>query len=258
MRQAANIAVEAHCEAMRRVRPGMLEYEVQALLDAAFVRRGAAGPGYETIVGGGENATVLHYIQNDQPLRDGTLLLVDAGAEYQFYNSDITRTFPVGPRFSPAQRDVYQAVLAVQKEAIAQIRPGQSAHALTQWSKRALAQAMLDLGLLSGQLETLVEEKKHERFYMHGLGHYLGMDVHDVGAYLRDESTPIPLEAGVVLTVEPGLYIPADAEDLRPELRGIGIRIEDDVLVTTDGAEVLTPGAPKEIGDIEALRREAF
>ena len=258
MREAVDIAREAHIDAMKTIKPGVTEYEVAARLDYVFRGRGAAGPGYETIVGGGENATILHYVENQDELRDGTLVLIDAGCEYKRYNSDITRTFPVGPRFSAAQRDLYQAVLDVQKEGIARVRPGESAHELTLWSRRAISQKLVDLGLLSGSIDEIIEKKTYKRFYMHNLGHYLGMDVHDVGTYLVDEDQPLPLEAGVVLTVEPGIYVPAEGEDIPEDMRGVGIRIEDDVLLTSDGGEVLSHGVPKEIDDIEALRREAF
>ncbi len=257
LREAVDIAADAHIEAMRTVRPGQMEYEVAARLDFAFRRRGAVGPGYETIVGGGANATILHYIENSAELLDGTLVLIDAGCEYNYYNSDITRTFPVGSEFTGAQRDVYQAVLDVQKEAIDKVRPGASAHGLTTWSKRALTEKLVDLGLLSGDLDNLVETRAYDRFYMHNLGHYLGIDVHDVGTYLIDEDNPLPFEPGVVFTVEPGLYIPCD-DDIPEAMRGIGIRIEDDVLVTSDEAEVISHRVPKEVAEIEALRREAL
>lgn len=257
LRTACAIATEAHSAAMKAVRPGMHEYEVAALIEHVFRRRGAEGPGYESICGGGANATILHYIDNADVLQDGTLLLIDAGCEYQFYNSDITRTFPVGDRFTPAQRDVYQAVLDVQKEACLMVRGDTSAHDLTVWSKRALSQKLIDLGLLNESLDTVLEEKLYERFYMHNLGHYLGMDVHDVGTYLVSDGEPLALQPGVVLTIEPGIYIPEDAEDVPKEMRGIGIRIEDDILCTDGEPENLTSGVPKEIDDIEALRRDA-
>ena len=258
IRHAVDIAADAHVDVMKMIRPGVSEYAVAARLDYIVRRRGAEAPGYETIVGGGDNATILHYVENQDELCDGTLVLIDAGCEYKHYNSDITRTFPVGPRFTPAQRDLYQAVLDVQKEGIERIRPGESAHELTIWSRRATSQKLVDLGLLSGSIDEIIEKKTYERFYMHNLGHYLGMDVHDVGTYLVDEDEPFPLEAGVVMTIEPGIYVPADAEDVPEGMRGVGIRIEDDVLVTSDGGEVLSHAVPKEIDDIEAIRREAF
>lgn len=258
MRHAADIAAQAHIEAMSTVRPGQMEYQVAARFHYSFQRQGAFELSYPTIVGGGNNATVLHYQQNAHPLQEGTLVLIDAGAEYHYYASDITRTFPVGPRFSPVQRGIYQAVLDVQKMVIAQTRPGTSIEELNRTAQRGLTQALVDLGILSGKVDDLVAEEAYKPFYMHGVGHYLGMDTHDVGTYLLDEDQPRPLEAGVVFTVEPGLYISVDREDVPEEFLGIGVRIEDDVLVTPDGVEVLTSVVPKEIDDIEALRREAF
>jgi Xaa-Pro aminopeptidase len=258
VKKAVEIAVEAHRELMRTVRPGMMEYQLAAQLDYTFRRAGAAGPGYETIVGGGNNATILHYTDNCDRLEEGDLVLVDAGCEYHFYNSDLTRTFPVGATFSPAQRDLYDAVLEVQKEAIDRLGTQTSAHEMTTWSKRRMSRVMLELGLLEGDLDQIVEEETYKKFYMHGLGHYLGMDVHDVGTYLVAEDDPLPLAPGVLITVEPGIYIPEDAEDVPEEMRGVGIRIEDDVLITETGVEVLSAALEKEPDEIEALRREAF
>jgi len=255
MRVAADIAAEAHTDAMRHTRPGQNEFEVAARIEGIFRRRGATAPGYDSIVGGGTNATILHYTQNDQVLNDGELVLIDAGAEYQFYNSDITRTFPVRKAFTPAQRDVYQAVLDVQIEAIERVASGAAMHDLTVWSRRATTEKLIDLGLLSGSVDGLVEEQAYKRFYMHNLGHYLGMDVHDVGTYLIEEGKSLPLEPGVVVTIEPGIYIPTD-DDIPEAMRGIGIRIEDDILVTENGNENLTVATPKTVDEIEALRRD--
>jgi Xaa-Pro aminopeptidase len=258
MRKAADITAEAHADIMKRLKPGQMEYEVESILNHAFRMGGAVGSGYPTIVGGGANATVLHYIENREPLREGTLVLIDAGAEYRHYNADITRTFPVGRSFTPVQKLLYEAVLTVEKEAISRIKPGVTVHDMNMWSKRAMTQVMIDMGLLNGDLDALFEEKSYERFYMHNLGHYLGMDVHDVGPYLIEEGVGLPLEPGVAITIEPGIYISADAEGVPDEMRGIGIRIEDDVIVTENGCDVITTAAPKEVDDIEALRREAL
>lgn len=256
MQRSANIAAEAHVEAMRSVRPGMYEYEIEALIEYIFRRRGASGPSYTSIVGGGANATVLHYVTNDAELRDGDLLLIDAGAELQGYASDITRTFPVNGRFSPAQRDIYSLVLKAQVQCVERARAGVTFDDLYQHSVRVLTEGLVKLGLLAGDISKLIEEKSYERFYMHKLGHYLGMDVHDVGLYHIDGAAR-PFEPGVVITVEPGLYIAADAENVPDQYRGIGVRIEDDVLITKDGNRVLTSKVPKRIEEIEELMARA-
>jgi len=234
-----------------------MEYELAARLEYLFAVRGARSPSFETIVGAGNNATILHYVSNEHCLEDGALCLVDAGAEYHYYASDITRTFPVGRAFTEPQKAVYQAVLRTQKGVIERIRPGQSITELNRWAQRSLTEAMLDLGLLSGDLTQAIEKEAYKPYYMHGIGHYLGLDTHDVGTYLLDEDKPQVLEPGVVFTVEPGIYIPRSAEEAPSDLRGIGVRIEDDVLVTADGVEVLSRGVPKEIDDVEAMRRES-
>ncbi|HJQ31581.1 MAG TPA: Xaa-Pro aminopeptidase [Pyrinomonadaceae bacterium] len=252
MQRAADIAAEAHREAMRAARPGAKEYEIEALIEYVFRRSGAAGPAYNTIVGSGVNATILHYINNDAELKDGDLLLIDAGAEFEGFASDITRTFPVNGRFTAAQRELYQLVLDCQEECVRMVRPGVDMEEMHRRSVEILTEGMVGLGLLKGETEKLIEEGEYKKFYMHRLGHYLGMDVHDVGAYHRGDG-PRPLEAGMVLTVEPGLYVPEDAEDIPDQYRGLGIRIEDDVLVTSEGFRVLTDKAPKQIEEIETL-----
>lgn len=252
MRQAAAIAVEAHTEAMEAAAPGKTEYELEALINYVFRKLGATGPGYNTIVGSGDNATILHYIENKCVLADGDLVLIDAGCEYRSYTSDITRTFPVNGRFSPVQRRVYELVLGVQKSAIDMVRPGVTLDDIHNRCVEGLTQGMIALGLLQGPLDERVKDNAYKRFYMHRTSHWLGMDVHDVGAY-TNEGTPRPLESGMVITIEPGLYIPLDAEDVPAEYRGIGVRIEDDILVTETGYDNLTIGAPKEISDIEAI-----
>jgi Xaa-Pro aminopeptidase len=252
MQRSADIASEAHREAMKAARPGMKEYEIEALIEYIFRKSGASAPAYNTIVGGGANATILHYINNDAELRDGDLLLIDAGAEYEGFASDITRAFPVSGRFNEAQRDVYQLVLDCQERCIEMVAPGVTLEEMHERSVEILTEGMVRLGLLQGDVKTLIEEGGYKKFYMHRLGHYLGMDVHDVGVYTAD-GQPRPVEAGIVMTVEPGLYIAEDAEGIPDKYRGIGVRIEDDVLVTTDGHLVLTDKAPKQIEEIEAL-----
>jgi Xaa-Pro aminopeptidase len=255
MRRAARIAAGAHRRAMQTARPGRSEYEIEAELLYEFRRNGAQFPAYSPIVAGGGNACVLHYVSNDAPLRDGDLLLIDAGCELDGYASDITRTFPVNGRFSGAQREVYEIVLAAQRAAIGTVKPGTSWIAPHDAAVRVLAQGMLDLKLLSGSLEAALEKETYKRFYMHRTGHWLGLDVHDAGDYRRAGQWR-PLAPGMALTVEPGLYIRA-AADVPERLRDIGVRIEDDVLVTAQGCEVLTAEAPKLVDDVEALMRDA-
>jgi Xaa-Pro aminopeptidase len=252
MQRSAAIAAEAHREAMKAARAGMKEYQLEALIEYIFRKNGAAAPAYNSIVGGGANATILHYVNNDAELRDGDLLLIDAGAEYEGFASDITRTFPVNGRFTDAQRDIYQLVLDCQERCIEMTAPGVTLDEMHQRSVEILTEGMVRLGLLQGDVKKLIEEETYKKFYMHRLGHYIGMDVHDVGLYQTD-GQPRPVEAGIVMTVEPGLYIPEDAEDIPDKYRGIGVRIEDDVLVTPEGFRVLTDKAPKQIEEIEAL-----
>lgn len=252
MQRAADIAAEAHLIAMQEARPGVKEYEIEALIEYHFRREGCAAPAYNSIVGGGANATILHYINNDAELRDGDLLLIDAGAEYQGYASDITRTFPVNGRFTQAQREVYELVLEAQKACIEMTRPGVTMDELHNRSVEILTEGMARLGLLEGEPSKLIEEEKYKQFYMHRLGHFLGMDVHDVGRY-QVNGEARPLEPGIVITVEPGIYISPDTKDIPEKYLGIGVRIEDDVLVTQEGHRVLTNRAPKEVEEIEQL-----
>ena len=252
MQAAADIAAEAHCEAMKAVKPGMQEYQIEALIEQIFRRRGASGPAYTSIVGAGPNATVLHYINNDGELHDGDLLLVDAGAEYKGYASDITRTFPINGRYTQAQREIYDLVLKAQMACVEMVRPGTTHDELKQHSIEVLTEGMVELGLLQGEPEALIEEKKYEKFYMHGLGHMLGIDVHDVGRYYFEKESRA-LEPGVVMTVEPGLYIAPDTKDVPEKYLGIGVRIEDDVLCTNNGPRVLTSKVPKHAEEIEQL-----
>lgn len=252
MQRAADIAAEAHTEAMKQVRPGMMEYEIEALLEFNFRKNGASAPAYTSICGGGPNATVLHYVTNDAELRDGDLLLVDAGAEYKGYASDITRTFPVNGRFTQAQRDIYDLVLATQTDCVKRARPGVTMDELKNHSIEMLTEGMVRLGLLEGEPSKLIEEEKYKQFYMHGLGHFLGIDVHDVGRYYHDGESR-RLEPGMVITVEPGLYVSENTENIPDKYRGIGVRIEDDVLITEEGQRVLSSKVPKQAEEIEQL-----
>jgi Xaa-Pro aminopeptidase len=251
MRRSAQIAAEAHVRAMRATRPGMNEHEVEAELLHTFRRHGAV-PSYEPIVGGGANACVLHYRANNAALRDGDLLLVDAGAEFACYASDITRTYPVNGRFSTAQRALYDVVLAAQRAAIEEIRVGRSFDAYHEAAVRCLTEGLIDLGLLKGSLAANLETHAYRRFYMHKTGHWLGLDVHDVGDY-RVDGEFRELEPGMVVTVEPGLYIAPDMKGVPARYRGIGIRIEDDVVVTAGDPEVISASVPKDPDEIEAL-----
>ncbi len=252
MRRAATITSAGHARAMHACRPGMAEYELEAELSYEFRKRGASGHSYSPIVAGGTNACVLHYVENDKLLIDNTLVLIDAGCELNGYAADITRTFPVSGRFSGPQREAYEIVLAAQAAAIAAIRPGVPFIAYHDAALRVLVQGMIDLGLLTGDIDGLIESKAYKPFYMHRTGHWLGLDVHDAGDYKAGE-TWIALAPGMTLTVEPGLYIRPGA-GVPAHLHGIGIRIEDDVLVTAEGAEVYT-NAPKTAAEIEEVMR---
>jgi len=251
MKRVAKISAMAHTRAMEVCRPGMMEYEIAAELEYVFKKSGCDSWAYPPIVAGGANACTLHYITNRAELHDGDLLLIDAGGELEYYAADITRTFPVNGKFSAAQKTVYQIVLAAQHAAIEQARSGNHWNAPHEAAVRVLVEGLIELGLLSGGVEDNVEQGGYRRFFMHRTGHWLGMDVHDVGDYKVADEWRM-LEPGMTLTVEPGLYIP-DAEDIDPCCRGIGIRIEDDVLIQRKGNLVLSAGAPKAIDDIEAL-----
>ena len=255
MQTAGAIAAEAHILAMKKIKPGMNEGQVEALMEAYMKDRGASGVAYNSIVGGGANATILHYVENNMPLRDGDLILIDAGAEYKGYASDITRTFPVNGKFTPAQRDVYDVVLDVQEKCIDYTKTGNTIKKRQEYSIELLTEGMVKLGLLKGKTKDLIKSKKFMKYYMHGVGHYLGLDVHDAGRYFTDPTArnSNPFAPGMVLTVEPGLYIPPDDKDAPAKYRGIGIRIEDDVLVTEDGNRNLTAKVPKDADQIEAL-----
>jgi len=251
MRHAAEIAARAHVRAMRACRPGRFEYEIAAEIRHEFMRA-RADISYLPIVGGGANGCILHYRENADELRDGELLLIDAGCEYESYASDITRTFPVNGRFTPPQRAAYDVVLEANLAAIDAVRPGASWNRPHEVAVQVLTAGMVRLGLLKGRVPALVKSLAYRRFYMHKTGHWLGMDVHDVGDYKIGDAWR-QLEPGMVLTIEPGLYIPPGTRGIPPEFRNIGIRIEDDVLVTREGHEVLTHGVPKQARDIEQL-----
>ncbi|TAJ19362.1 MAG: M24 family metallopeptidase [Rugosibacter sp.] len=254
MRRAGEIAAEAHVRAMRFTKPGRHEYEVEAELLHTFRHHGCVAPAYTSIVAGGANACVLHYVGNDQLLRDGDLLLIDAAGELDGYAADITRTFPVNGRFSAAQAAIYQLVLDAQLAAIAAVKPGASFLAPHEAALTVLAQGMLDLHLLSGSLSEVIETESYKKFFMHRTSHWLGKDVHDAGSYRQGEQWT-PLQPGMVLTIEPGCYI-RPAKDVPEAFWNIGVRIEDDAVVTTDGCDIITGDVPKTIADIEALMRD--
>ena len=251
LQRAADLTQAAHCAAMRATSDGVMEFELESIIDHTFRIGGGLGPGYTSIVGGGINATILHYIENCAPLKSGDLVCVDAGCEYGFYTADVTRTWPVSGKFTDAQAAIYQVVLDAQEAAIAQAVEGNTMRSVHQKAVRVLTEGMVVLGLLSGDVDALIAEEKFKKYYMHGTSHWLGLDVHDVGAYYRDGQSRV-LAPGMVLTVEPGLYVAEGDEDAPREFRGVGIRIEDDVLITAGGNRVLTAATPKTIIDIEA------
>jgi len=252
LRKAAEITAEAHFAAMRDGSAGRREHQVQAEIEYAFRRRGGSGPGYGTIVATGANSTILHYRAGDAELRDGQVCLVDAGGEYDWYTADVTRTFPVSGQFTKAQRDLYDLCLAAQKEAIEAVRPGVTVDEIHEETIRRLTEGLIGLGLLQGTADERIADKAFRKYYMHRTSHWLGMDVHDVGDYFVDGKSRA-LVAGMVLTIEPGIYVAEDDEAAPAEMRGVGIRIEDDVLVTESGRENLTAGVPKEAAEVEAV-----
>ncbi|WP_114194607.1 Xaa-Pro aminopeptidase [Edaphovirga cremea] len=255
MRRAGEISALAHTRAMEKCRPGMFEYHLEGEILHEFTRHGARYPSYNTIVGSGENGCILHYTENECELRDGDLVLIDAGCEYKGYAGDITRTFPVSGKFSPAQRAIYDIVLASEYKALEVFKPGRSIRDATEAAVRVMITGLVELGVMQGDVDELYAGQKHRQFFMHSLSHWLGLDVHDVGDYGSPDRGRT-LEPGMVLTVEPGLYIAPDA-DVPEEYRGIGIRIEDDILITEDGIEILTSGVVKEADEIEALMAAA-
>lgn len=251
MQIASTISAQAHTRAMQTVKPGMMEYALEAELNYIFGQNGCV-PSYNSIVGGGENGCILHYVENDKVLKNGDLVLIDAACEYQLYASDITRTFPVNGKFSSEQKALYEIVLKAQLAAIDAVRIGNSYKEPHRIAVRILVQGLLDLGLMQGNIEQIIESESFHQFYMHGTGHWLGMDVHDVGSY-KIEGEWRAYEEGMTVTVEPGLYIAPDDETVDAKWRGIGIRIEDDVVVTKDGPRVLTAAVVKTVEEIEAL-----
>ena len=255
MQIASNISSKAHTRAMQTVKPRMMEYALEAELNYIFGKNGGV-PAYNSIVGGGANGCILHYVENDKPLKDGDLVLIDAACEYQLYASDITRTFPVNGKFSAEQKALYEVVLKAQLAAIDAVQVGNSYKEPHHVAVRILVQGLLDLGLIQGELEQIIESESFHQFYMHGTGHWLGMDVHDVGLY-KTQGNWRAYEAGMVVTIEPGLYIAPDDESVDAKWRGIGIRIEDDVVATENGPRVLTANVVKTVTEIEALMAQA-
>lgn len=251
MRMAGEITAKAHNRAMEKCRPGMFEYQLEAEIHHEFTRHGARYPSYNTIVGAGENGCILHYTENESELRDGDLVLIDAGCEYQGYAGDITRTFPINGKFTPAQRAIYDIVLDAQYKALEILVAGRSIREANEQVIRVMVSGLVKLGVMKGDVEQLMANKEYQKFYMHGLGHWLGLDVHDVGDY-KSPQRDRTLEPGMVLTVEPGLYIAPDA-DVPAEYRGIGVRIEDNILITATGHELFTALAIKDPDEIEAL-----
>jgi Xaa-Pro aminopeptidase len=254
MERAIDITGKAHVAAMARAAPGVYEYEIEAVLRAAFRANGSERVAYEPIVGSGCNATVLHYVKNNRQMLDGELLLIDAGCELGYYAADITRTFPVNGRFSPAQREVYEVVLAAQKAAIGAAGPGATLDHVHEAATHCICEGLVALGVLDGSVRDAEAEGRYKPFFMHKTSHYLGMDVHDVGRYF-EAGRPRPLDPGVVITVEPGLYFARDAANVPERYRGIGVRIEDDVLIEPTGARVLSGLVPKELDEVERACR---
>lgn len=250
MKQAADITTEAHIRAMQAVTPGMYEYQLEAEYLYAFNKNGARSAAYNSIVGGGNNSCILHYVENNAELKDGDLVLVDAGCEYKYYASDVTRTFPVNGKFSPEQKEIYSIVLEAHKQSMEQAKPGNKWNLMHEKSVEVIVEGLLDLGLLKGTKDQVIENGDYSKFYMHRIGHWLGMDVHDVGGYKQDGDWR-DLEKGMVMTIEPGIYILDSLEDVDDKWKGIGVRIEDDIVVTESGFEVLTPNVPRTIEEIE-------
>ncbi|QLD33056.1 Xaa-Pro aminopeptidase [Mannheimia varigena] len=254
IQRACHISAMAHIRAMKQTRPNRYELEIEGEIQHEFSRFGARFPAYNSIVAGGENACILHYNENDQVLKDGDLLLIDAGAEFAYYAGDITRTFPINGKFSEPQKELYELTLTMLKEATALMVPNSSIKIANDKAVQILTEGLVRLGILKGDVQELIEQRAYRQFYMHGLGHWLGLDVHDVGNYGTERDRP--LQIGMVLTVEPGIYIPKEA-DVPEQYKGIGIRIEDNLLITDYGNKNLTSGCPKEIADIEQLMQSA-
>jgi Xaa-Pro aminopeptidase len=254
MKKASQISKSAHILAMTSLNKGMYEYEIESLIESKFRSEGASGPAYPSIVGSGTNSTILHYIKNSKKIKKGDLVLIDAGCEYENYASDVTRTFPVDSKFSGVQKDLYEIVLESQLKAIHEVKPGKRFIDAYNKAVLILVNGLKELGLLKGNTEEIIKKKKYTKFFMHKLGHWLGLDVHDAGPYIDEKGNSIKLVSGMVVTVEPGIYISASLENIPAKFKGYGIRIEDDVLVTKTGNEVITSGIPKLVDEIEILR----
>ncbi|HVV68107.1 MAG TPA: Xaa-Pro aminopeptidase [Gammaproteobacteria bacterium] len=257
MRRAAEISALAHCRAMAATTPGKMEYELEAEVLYVFTKKGSRAPAYNNIVCSGANTCILHYNDNNAKISDGDLILIDAAAEYECYAADITRTYPANGVFTLEQRAVYEVVLAAQVAVIDAVKPGVAWNLLQEISEQVVTEGLVKLGLLSGEVSDLLAKKACRKFYMHHIGHWLGLDVHDVGAY-QIAGKPRVLQAGMVFTVEPGIYIPAESEGVDPKWWNIGVRIEDDIVVTKEGSDVLTAGVPKTVEAIEHLMRDKF
>ena len=251
MKQAAEITTEAHIRAMKAVHPGMFEYQLEAEYLYAFNKNGARAPAYNSIVGGGNNACILHYVENNSELKDGDVVLVDAGCEYQYYASDVTRTFPVNGSFTEEQKQIYSIVLEAHKQSMDQLQPGNKWNLAHEKSVEVIVEGLIDLGIIKSSKQEAIDTGEYSKYYMHRIGHWLGMDVHDVGSYKRDGDWR-DLEPGMVMTIEPGIYILDSLEGVEDKWKGIGVRIEDDVLVTKKGFEVLTPDIPRSIEEVES------
>ncbi len=253
LKTAARIAKEAHILAMAFTRPKLYEYEIEAIIEYRFRTLGSNGAAYPSIVGSGKNATILHYISNNKRIQNNDLILIDAGCEYNYYASDLTRTFPVNKKFSPAQKAIYEIVLEAQLKSIEQMKPGKRFIDSHNKTVSVLVDGLKEVGLLKGSKENIIKRGLYKRFFMHKVSHWLGLDVHDAGPYLDEKGNSIKLVPGMVMTVEPGIYIPSDP-DIPAKFRGIGIRIEDDILITKNGNQILTAGTPKTINEIEAFK----
>jgi len=251
MKQAAEITTEAHIRAMKAVKPGMFEYQLEAEYLYAFNKNGARAPAYNSIVGGGNNACILHYVENNSELKDGDVVLVDAGCEYKYYASDVTRTFPVNGSFTEEQKQIYSVVLEAHKQSMDQLKPGNKWNLAHEKSVEVIVEGLIDLGIIKGSKQEAIDTGEYSKYYMHRIGHWLGMDVHDVGSYKQDGDWR-DLEPGMVMTIEPGIYILDSLEGVEDKWKGIGVRIEDDVLVTKEGFEVLTPDIPRSIEEVES------
>ncbi|MBA1437565.1 MAG: aminopeptidase P N-terminal domain-containing protein [Epsilonproteobacteria bacterium] len=252
IKKALGITKKAHHRAMKLAQKLSYEYELQAEFEYIFTKKGAYSDAYTTIVASGDNANTLHYINNDKPLKSGEMILIDAGCEYEYYASDITRTIPKNGKFTKEQKELYEVVLDVQKKIINMMKPGVLRSDLQKESERLLCEAMVQLGILKGDVKKLLKKQKHKKYYPHGIGHYMGLDVHDQNPYKDKKGKEIPLQAGMVLTIEPGIYLPKDDKKIPKKYRGIGIRIEDNILVTKKGYKNLSSGIIKEVEDIEA------